>query len=177
MSDTGIESKPRSINVLLVDDDEGDIVLVERALESQKCVPRTYVVKDGVEAMWFLRRQGEFANAPRPDLILLDLNMPRKDGREVLVEIKQDSQLRSIPVVVLTTSSSAEDIRSMYSQHANCYVTKPNALQDFTATIQEIKTFWTAVAGLPPPLLQRQVEPLPALPRVVDTIPPGSFPS
>lgn len=142
--------KSRRINVLLVDDDEGDVVLVERALEREECVPKTYVVRDGVEALWFLRRKGEFAAAPRPDLILLDLNMPRKDGREVLAEIKQDADLRSIPVVVLTTSSSGDDMRKTYDLHANCFVTKPVALADFVKVIQEIRKFWTSVAGLPP---------------------------
>src|SRR5688572_30177189 len=149
MIETAVAFRPRPIDILLVDDDEGDIVLVERALASEGCAPRIHVVKDGIEAMWFLRRKGEFANAPRPDLVLLDLNMPRKDGREVLVEIKQDVELRSIPVVVLTTSSSAEDMHTTYRQHANCFVTKPLVLKDFIEKIREIKKFWTAVAGLP----------------------------
>jgi CheY-like chemotaxis protein len=149
MTETVVESKPRPINILLVDDDEGDIVLVERAFAAEGAVPHMHVVKDGVEAMWFLRRVGEFADAPRPDLVLLDLNMPRKDGREVLVEIKQDVELCSIPVVVLTTSNSEDDMRITYRQHANCFVTKPIVLNDFIAKIQELKKFWTAVAGLP----------------------------
>jgi CheY-like chemotaxis protein len=150
MIEPAVELKPRRINVLLVDDDVGDVVLVERALESEKCVPRIHAVRDGVEAMWFLRRKGEFADAPRPDLILLDLNMPRKDGREVLADVKNDPDLRSIPVIVLTTSSSDDDMRNMYDLHANCFVTKPIALQEFTKIIQEIRKFWTSVAGLPP---------------------------
>ena len=142
--------KPRRIDVLLVDDDEGDIVLTERALESEKCVPTMHVVRDGVEAMSYLKQKGEFAGAPRPDLILLDLNMPRKDGREVLAEIKQDPDLRSIPVVVLTTSDSDQDMHDMYDQQANCYVTKPVALKEFGGIIREINKFWTSVADIPP---------------------------
>jgi CheY-like chemotaxis protein len=142
--------KPRRIDVLLVDDDEGDIVLIERALEGEICMPKMHVVRDGVEAMWYLKRNGEFAEAPRPDLILLDLNLPRKDGREVLAEIKHDPDLRSIPVVVLTTSDSNQDMHNMYDQHANCYVTKPTALKEFTVIVKEIRRFWTSVADLPP---------------------------
>lgn len=141
--------KQRQLNVLLVDDDEGDIILVERALASEPYVPLVHAVKDGLEAIWFLRQTGEFADAPRPDLILLDLNMPRKDGREVLAEIKQDPSLCHIPVVVLTTSNSADDIRKTYSLHANCFVTKPITLTAFTGVIREIRKFWTQVAGLP----------------------------
>jgi len=150
MTEQVIKSKPRRINVLLVEDDEGDIVLTERALEGERCVPTMHVVRDGVEAMWFLKRKGEFAEAPRPDLILLDLNMPRKDGREVLDEIKQNPKFRSIPVVVLTTSDSEEDMHDMYDRHANCCVTKPVALKEFTGIIKEIRKFWSTVAVLPP---------------------------
>lgn len=150
MTEKSSESKPRRLNVLLVEDDEGDIVLVERALANEDCVPKIHVVKDGLEALWFLRRSGEYRDAPRPDLILLDLNMPRKDGREVLAEIKQDPVLRSIPVVVLTTSSSEDEIRNIYRLQANCFVTKPLALQAFTERVQDIQKFWNNVAGLPP---------------------------
>ncbi|MEX2092305.1 MAG: response regulator [Pirellulales bacterium] len=108
------------------------------------------VAKDGIEAMAYLRQEGEFVDAPRPDLILLDLNMPRKDGREVLLEIKQDPDLRSIPVVVLTTSDSEQDIANMYDLHANCFVTKPVDLEQFTKIVKEIKEFWFWVVKLPP---------------------------
>jgi len=150
MTDPGGKTRLRRINVLLVEDDEGDIVLTERALEGEAYVPTMHVVKDGVEAMWFLKQLGEYAEAPRPDLILLDLNMPRKDGREVLAEIKRDPKLCSIPVVVLTTSDSDQDRQDMYNQHANCYVTKPVALRDFMGIVKEIRKFWTTVADLPP---------------------------
>jgi CheY-like chemotaxis protein len=138
------------IDILLVDDDEGDVLLAKRALQNGKIVNFMHVAKDGVEAMAFLGQTGKYADAPRPDLILLDLNMPRKDGREVLSEIKHDPHLRSIPVVVLTTSDSDLDIAKMYDLHANCFVTKPVDLEQFTKIVKEIKHFWFSVVKLPP---------------------------
>jgi len=148
----GFTNRPpaKLIDILLVDDDEGDILLAKRALENGKFYNAMHVAKDGVEAMAFLKQQGEFADAERPDLILLDLNMPRKDGREVLAEIKQDPSLRSIPVVVLTTSDSEQDVAKMYDLQANCYVTKPVDLEQFTKIVKEIKNFWFSVVSLPP---------------------------
>jgi CheY-like chemotaxis protein len=140
---------PRLIDILLVDDDEGDVVLAKRALQNGKIFNTMHVAKDGVEAMEFLQQTGKHADAPRPDLILLDLNMPRKDGREVLSDIKQDPHLRSIPVVVLTTSDSELDVANMYDLHANCFVTKPVDLEQFTKIVKEIKQFWFSVVKLP----------------------------
>jgi len=142
-------SEPQLIEILLVDDDEGDILLAQRALENGKLYNRMHTAKDGVEAMDFLKRRGLHANATRPDLVLLDLNMPRKDGREVLSEMKQDAELRTIPVVILTTSDAERDIVQMYNLHANCYVTKPVDLEQFTKIVREIKQFWFSVVQLP----------------------------
>ena len=141
---------PRLIDILLVDDDEGDILLTRKALANGKIFNGMHVARDGVEAMEFLRQTGKFVDVPRPDLIMLDLNMPRKDGREVLADIKQDPELRSIPVVVLTTSDSDLDVTNMYDLHANCYVTKPVDLEKFTKIVKEIKYFWFSVVKLPP---------------------------
>ena len=150
MIDTPNRSYPWLIDILLVDDDAGDVMLAKRALENGKILNTMHVAKDGVEAMEFLRQTGKFADAPRPDLILLDLNMPRMDGREVLADVKQDAHLRSIPVVVLTTSDSDLDVANMYDMHANCYVTKPVDLEQFTKIVKEIKHFWFSVVKLPP---------------------------
>ena len=150
MNDAFPSSFPRMIDILLVDDDDGDVMLAKRALQNGKIFNFMHVAKDGVEAMAFLSQTGKYADAPRPDLILLDLNMPRKDGREVLSEIKQAPHLRSIPVVVLTTSDSDLDIAKMYDLHANCFVTKPVDLEQFTKIVKEIKHFWFSVVKLPP---------------------------
>jgi len=150
MIDTLPSSYPRLIDILLVDDDEGDILLTRKALENGKIFNGMHVARDGVEAIEFLTQAGKFVDAPRPDLILLDLNMPRKDGREVLSDIKQDPELRSIPVVVLTTSDSDLDVANMYDLHANCFVTKPVDLEKFTKIVKEIKHFWFSVVKLPP---------------------------
>lgn len=150
MVDTPGHLSARLIDILLVDDDDGDVVLAKRALINGKIYNSMHVAKDGVEALEYLRQVGRYANAPRPDLILLDLNMPRMDGREVLSEIKGDPHLRSIPVVVLTTSDSDMDVANMYDLHANCYVTKPVDLEQFTKIVKEIKQFWFSVVKLPP---------------------------
>ena len=143
------QSFPRPIDILLVDDDESDVLLTRKSLENGKVCNVLHVAKDGVDAMAFLRRKDDYAGATRPGLILLDLNMPRKDGREVLAEIKGDPDLRSIPVVVLTTSDSEQDIADMYDLHANCYVTKPVDLAQFMRIVKEIKQFWFSVVELP----------------------------
>ena len=137
------------INILLVEDNPGDVRLTIEALKDGKVRNRLSVVKDGVEAIEFLRREGQYADAPRPDLILLDLNLPRKDGREVLAEIKADDSLRRIPVVVLTTSSSEQDILRTYDLHANCYITKPVDLEQFIGVVRGIEDFWLTVVKLP----------------------------
>ena len=137
------------IDVLLVEDDPGDALMTQEAFEHHKIRNTLHVVKDGVEALAFLRREGEFADAPKPGLILLDLNLPRKDGREVLAEVKADAELRHIPVVVLTTSDAEEDILRSYSLHANAYVTKPVDFDRFIEVVRQIDDFFVTVVKLP----------------------------
>ncbi len=139
----------KPIEILLVEDNAGDVRLTEEALREGKVRNNLHVARDGVEAIEFLRRQGKFAAAPRPDLVLLDLNLPRRDGREVLAEIKEDPDLRTIPVVVLTTSSAERDILRSYSLHANCYITKPVDLDQFVKVVRSIDEFWLTVVRLP----------------------------
>ena len=143
-------AQPTAIDVLLVEDDPGDVLMTREAFEEHKLRNTLHVVNDGVEAVSFLRREGDYADAPRPGLILLDLNLHRKDGREVLREIKADESLRAIPVVVLTTSEAEEDVLRSYDLHANAYVTKPINLDDFEATVRQIDRFYREVAVLPP---------------------------
>ena len=138
------------IEILLVEDNPGDMRLTKEALKEGKVYSNLHWVKDGVEALEFLRREGRFAGAPRPDIILLDLNLPRKDGRDVLAVIKNDELLRNIPVVVLTTSKAEEDVLKSYALHANCYVTKPVDLEKFIVVVQSIDRFWLTVVTLPP---------------------------
>lgn len=142
-------TKAELIEILLVEDDEGDVVMTREALDEGKVLNRLHVVGDGVEALSFLRREGTYADAPRPDLILLDLNLPRRDGRQVLGEVKNDPELRRIPVVVLTTSEAEEDILRSYDLHANAYVTKPVDFNRFVAVIQQIDDFFISVVRLP----------------------------
>jgi len=146
MNSPGSETE---IEILLVEDNPGDVRLTFEALKDGKVHNHLSVATDGVEAMEFLRRQGKFANAPRPDLILLDLNLPRKDGREVLSEIKEDPGLRSIPVVILTTSQAEEDIIRAYDHNANCYITKPVDFDQFMKVVKSIEDFWLTVVKLP----------------------------
>ncbi|MGV9303598.1 MULTISPECIES: response regulator [unclassified Nonomuraea] len=138
------------MNVLLVEDDPGDVLLTREAFELNRVRNTLYVVSDGEEAMAFLRRQGAYTAAPRPDMMLLDLNLPRKDGREVLSDVKSDPDLRSIPVVVLTTSEAEEDILHSYRLHANAYVTKPVDLHQFVRVVRQIDEFFVSVVKLPP---------------------------
>jgi two-component system, chemotaxis family, response regulator Rcp1 len=138
-----------SIQVLLVEDNPGDVRLTKEALKEGKLLNQLTVVGDGVEALSFLRREGKYADALQPELILLDLNLPKKDGREVLAEIKADPNLRRIPVVVLTTSSAEEDILRIYDLHANCYITKPVDLEQFMGVVKSIEDFWVSVVKLP----------------------------
>lgn len=137
------------IEILLVEDNPGDARLTIEALKEAKVHNNLHTAADGVEAMAFLRREGQYADAPRPDIILLDLNMPRKDGREVLAELKQDDSLKTIPVVVLTTSQADEDIARSYNLHANCYISKPVGLDNFLTVIRSIENFWLSVVKLP----------------------------
>jgi CheY-like chemotaxis protein len=138
-----------AIEILLVEDSAGDIRLTREALRDAKVQNKLHVVSDGMQATYFLRQQGMYANAPRPDLILLDLNLPKKSGREVLEEIKLDPSLKSIPVVVLTTSAAEEDILRSYQLHANCYITKPVDLDQFLKVVRDIDSFWLAIVRLP----------------------------
>lgn len=138
------------IEVLLVEDNPGDAQLTRIALEDSKISIHLNVVEDGVEAMAFLRKQEKYAKVSHPDIILLDLNLPRKDGREVLAEIKGDENLKRIPVVVLTTSQAEEDILKAYNLYANCYITKPVDFDQFVKIVQSIENFWFAIVKLPP---------------------------
>ena len=140
----------KPIEILLVEDNLGDADLAREALTSGKVRNTLHHVSDGLEAMDFLHRQGKHARAPRPDLILLDLNMPKKDGREVLAEIKTDQDLKRIPVVILTTSKAEEDIVRSYNLHANCFITKPIDLHQFIKVVQAIEEFWFTIVKLPP---------------------------
>jgi two-component system, chemotaxis family, response regulator Rcp1 len=138
------------IEILLVEDNPGDMRLTKEALKEGKVYNNLHWARDGVEALEFLRRDGKHAKAPRPDIILLDLNLPKKDGREVLSVIKSDDQLKHIPVVVLTTSKAEEDVVRSYNLHANCYVTKPVDLEKFISVVHAIDRFWLTVVTLPP---------------------------
>lgn len=143
-------STTREIEILLVEDNPGDVVLTQEALREGKIRNRLSIAKDGVEAIAFLRKEGEFANAPRPDLILLDLNMPRKNGSEVLMEVKADPDLKTIPVVILTTSDAEQDVLKAYQLSANCYITKPVEFDRFVKVVQTIDEFWLSIVQLPP---------------------------
>ena len=138
------------VQILLVEDNPGDVRLTEEVLREAKVATKLSTVRDGEEAMAFVRREGVHAGAPRPDLILLDLNLPRKDGREVLNELKSDDDLRRIPVIVLTTSMAEPDIMMSYDLHANCYIHKPIEFEDFSTAIHSIQQFWLLTVQLPP---------------------------
>jgi len=144
----------QTLELLLVDDNPGDVRLTREAMKGATLPMHLNVARDGVEALEFLRREGSFANAPRPVLILLDLNMPRKDGREVLAEIKADPQLRRIPVVILTTSGAEQDIANAYQLNANCYITKPVDFLQFMQQVQSIEDFWLTVVKLPQEIME-----------------------
>jgi CheY-like chemotaxis protein len=140
----------RPAEILLVEDNPGDVRLTRETWKESKLLNHVSVVADGIEALAFLRREGKYADAVHPDLILLDLNLPRKDGREVLAEIKADEQLKRIPVVVLTTSNAEQDILKTYELHANCYITKPVDLEQFGAVVKALAEFWFTIVKLPP---------------------------
>jgi chemotaxis family two-component system response regulator Rcp1 len=140
----------QAITVLMVEDDPDDVYLTEEALRASRLRMNLHVVTDGVQAMQYLRRQDGYADTQRPNLVLLDLNLPRMDGREVLTEIKDDPELTDIPVVVLTTSKAEEDIAASYRQHANCYISKPVDIEQFRSVVASIESFWFTVVHLPP---------------------------
>jgi len=139
----------RPVEILLVEDSSTDVMLAKEALRRAKLRNHLSVVKDGVEAMAFLRKEDKYAGSPTPDLVLLDLNMPRKDGREVLAELKADRVLKKIPVVVLTTSNADLDIQTAYSLHANCFISKPVDFHQFASVVEAIEKFWFTVVTLP----------------------------
>lgn len=139
----------KPITILLVEDNPGDVRLVEEIFKEGKVYNNLEITRDGEEAMSFLRQKGSFENAPRPDLILLDLNLPKKNGSEVLAEVKTDTKLKRIPVVILTASQAEEDIAKAYNHYANCYLTKPIDLDQFIRVVQAIKSFWLSIVELP----------------------------
>ena len=139
----------RPVEILLVEDSPGDVRLTREALREGKIRNNLSHVPDGVEAMAFLRHEGQYADVPKPDIVLLDLNMPRKDGREVLAEMKADARLKRIPVVVLTTSEAEQDILKTYDLHANCYITKPVDLDQFISIVRSVENFWLQLVKLP----------------------------
>lgn len=139
----------RKVEILMVEDSPGDVRLAKECLNDSKLLNNLYVASDGEEAMAFLRKEGSYAGMPRPDVILLDLNLPKKDGREVLEEIKTDPELQTIPVVVLTVSEAEEDVKNVYGLHANCYITKPIDLNQFISVVKSIEDFWFSIVKLP----------------------------
>jgi two-component system, chemotaxis family, response regulator Rcp1 len=139
----------KAIDILLVEDNPGDVRLTREALKEGKVLNTLHVVGDGIEALEFLRHEGKYEKSAHPDIILLDLNLPRKDGREVLAEIKQDDDLKRIPVVILTSSKADEDVLKSYNLHANCYITKPLDFFQFTRVVQSIENFWLSIVKLP----------------------------
>jgi two-component system, chemotaxis family, response regulator Rcp1 len=143
------QTRARAIEILLVEDNPGDVRLIKEALKEGKVWNNPHVVGDGEAALDFLFRRGQFAGAPRPDLVLLDLNLPRKDGRQVLSTIKADGDLRRIPVVILTTSKEEEDILRAYNLAANCYITKPVEFDQFLRVIRMVEEFWLTIVALP----------------------------
>jgi CheY-like chemotaxis protein len=145
---TGATGKP--VEILLVEDNPGDVRLAQEVLRDARMRNHISAVKDGVEALAFLRHTGTYVGAPRPDLILLDLNLPRKDGREVLADIKADQDLRRIPVIILTTSQDERDVLGAYESYANCYIVKPVDLEQFIAVVESIQQFWFQIVHLPP---------------------------
>jgi two-component system, chemotaxis family, response regulator Rcp1 len=150
MADMSEAAGAQPIDILLVEDNPGDVRLLTETFREGKISNRLTVIEDGVEALAFLRGEGAYGSAPRPDLILLDLSLPRKDGQEVLAEIKQDADLRRIPVVVITSSQAEKDILQAYDNHANCYLTKPVDLGQFMGVVRSVEEFWLSIVKLPP---------------------------
>ncbi len=145
----GSEAFGKPVEILLVEDNPGDVRLTQEAFKDGKMLNKLHVVEDGMEALAFLKREGKYTDVPRPELILLDLNLPRKDGRDVLAEIKADRDLKRIPVVILTTSRSEEDILRSYDLNANCYITKPLEFDKFIEIVKSIEDFWLTIVKLP----------------------------
>jgi len=145
-----LKDKLRPVEILLIEDNPGDVRLTKEALKEGKLINNLHVSEDGVEALAYLKKIGNFKNEPTPDLILLDLNLPKKDGRELLAEIKEDKHFKHIPVVVLTTSKAEADIIKSYESHANCYITKPVDMNQFIKIVQSIEFFWFSIVKLPP---------------------------
>lgn len=143
------QDNSKVVDILLVEDNEGDVRLALEAMRDSKILNKIHHVSDGEEAMAFLHKEGKYANVPRPDLVLLDLNLPKKDGRQVLTEIKNDDNLKRIPVVVLTVSSAEEDILKSYDLHANCFITKPIDLNQFMIVVRSVEDFWLTIVKLP----------------------------
>ena len=139
----------KPIDILLIEDNDGDVRLIQEALKERKVFNKIYVTRDGEEATLFLKREGKYQDVPHPDLILLDLNLPKKDGREVLKEIKEDKNLRRIPVIVLSTSRAEEDILKTYDLHVNCFISKPVDFNEFLRVIKHIEDFWLCIVHLP----------------------------
>lgn len=137
------------INILMIDDDAGDTLMAKEAIEQSDLQTKLHITHDGIEAMAFLTNDGKYADAPRPDLILLDLNMPRMDGHEVLTWLKNQTSLKNIPVIILTTSDASQDVEECYNKQANCFITKPIDLDEFTRVINEVNGFWTQIVKLP----------------------------
>jgi CheY-like chemotaxis protein len=146
----------RPIEILLVEDNPGDVLLAQEALREGKVLNNLSVARDGEEAIDFLKKRGEYSNGSKPDLILLDLNLPKKDGREVLKEIKNDDELKHIPVVILTISKAEEDVVKTYNLHANCYITKPVDLDQFIEVVKSIENFWLTVVKLPSNIVRQE---------------------
>lgn len=147
---TSNPEQPRRVEILLVEDSPADIALTREALQESKLINNLHVVTDGVDAISFLKKTGDFVNTPRPDLILLDLNLPKKNGREVLAEIKADAALSTIPIVIMTVSQDERDIVESYRLHANCYIKKPVKFDEFIKIVQSIESFWFSIVTLPP---------------------------
>lgn len=147
-----------TMEVLLVEDNPGDIRLTEEAFKEASLECNLHVVEDGVEALAFLNKKGKYKNVPRPDFILLDLNLPKKDGRQVLKEIKESSALKFIPVIILSTSKSEDDIIRTYNLHANCYISKPVDLDNFIEVVQNIKAFWFTIVALPKGMTSSEIQ-------------------
>jgi len=139
----------RPVEILLVEDNPGDVRLTQEALKESKLANKLHVTMDGEEAIQFLRKEGDYADTPWPDLIILDLNLPKKDGKQVLAEIKEDKDLRRIPVVILTTSKEEQDVLESYNLHANCYITKPIDLEQFITVVRNVENFWFTIVKLP----------------------------
>ncbi len=145
-----MKNKFKAVEILLIEDNPGDVRLTVEALKESKIINNLNVVDDGIEALSYLQKEGIYKDKPRPDLIILDLNLPKKDGREVLGEIKSEDSLKQIPIAILTTSEAVEDIIKSYELHANCYITKPVNMEQFVKVVKSVGDFWFSIVMLPP---------------------------